>query len=166
MASTRYHDPVAPPPMPAAWTILRAYQAGAVLCYQNDAVAAPGRPGQSRRTKADGLELDGAGDTGDRAAADPDLAVVVAGHVHPPAAAKRRALAGDVWRGDPAGAGQPLRDRGVQAAGDRVLDRRAELRAEGADLQRLRRAGRVRPDHADAQVHLTRPDREHRVRAG
>src|ERR1700729_1457961 len=29
MAWTRYHGPVAPPLMPAAWTILRAYQAGA-----------------------------------------------------------------------------------------------------------------------------------------
>ena len=61
------------------------------------------------------------------------------------------------WRatyggGQPAGADQPLGDRGVEAAGHRVLDQRAVLGEEGAHLDGVRRAGRVRADEPDVAI--------------
>src|ERR1035441_1713725 len=111
-------------------------------------------------------ELDGAAHAGDRGAADPDLAVLIEGDPHPAPAAQRGALAGHVRGGDPPGGEQPRRERGVQAARDRVLTRRPDQRGERADLERLRRAVGVRPGHADVHVDRARPDREDRIRAG
>ena len=51
----------------------------------------------------------------------------------------------DVGRARAAAVEQPLRDRGVQAPGHRVLDRRAVLREERAQLEGLRRASGYGP---------------------
>ena len=133
---------------------------------QSLAAASP-RIGTTRSSHAKelALQLDGAAHAGDRAAADPDLAVTVAGDVHPAAAAHDGALAGHVRGGDPPGGQQPLPERGVQAARDRVLDR-GDLRAERAHLERLRGAVRVGAGHADVHVHRARPDGQHRLGTG
>jgi carboxymethylenebutenolidase len=70
-------------------------------------------------------ELDGAADAGDRAAAGAGYAFPVTTTARSGSAAQRGALAGHVGGGDPPGGQQPLRQRGVQAARDRVLARRA-----------------------------------------
>src|SRR3954449_10660411 len=88
----------------------------------------------SRLAGTPGLELDLAGDAGDRAAADPDRAVVGL-DVDAPDPSQRGALAGDVRGRGWAGAQEPLRQRRVQAAGHGVLDRRAVLGEEGAHLE-------------------------------
>src|SRR5690349_6445679 len=62
----------------------------------------PGKSQAATRKYNSALQLDGAADAGDRAAADPHLAVGVARDVDPAVAAHRRALAGHVRRGDPA----------------------------------------------------------------
>src|SRR5580698_5705859 len=140
MAWTRYHGPVAPPLMPAAWTMLRAYQAG-------------GRPGHRFGQVRPVLQRDRARYARYGPAADPHLAVAVTRDVHPAAAAEDGALAGYVRGTDPPGGDQPLRERGVQAARHRVLGRRAvALGEQRADLQCRRRPGRVEAGHADVQV--------------
>src|SRR5579875_1441930 len=83
------------------------------------------------------LEFHAALDAGDRGAADPDRAVAVGGDADPATAAKRRALAHHIRGGGAAGAQQPLGERGVQAAGHRVLAGPAQLRGERAHLERL-----------------------------
>ena len=69
----------------------------------------------------------------------------------------------DVRRARAAGGEQPLGHRRVQAAGHRVLDRRAVLREERPQLERLRRALRIRPDDAQVEVDEPRLERQHRV---
>src|ERR1022692_1638559 len=147
MAMTRYQGSAAPPPTPALLPILRAYQAA-------------GR----RATWL--LQIDLAADPGHGGARYPDCAVVVAGNVHPPASAKRRALARDVGRSRPSGPQQPLPERGIQAAGDRVLDRPAVDLEERAHLEG--RCGARRIGTGDAQIEFDRvwPQRQHRVGAG
>src|SRR5579875_1139923 len=83
------------------------------------------------------LEFHAALDAGDRGAADPDRAVAACGDADPATAAKRRALAHHIRGGGAAGAQQPLGERGVQAAGHRVLAGTAQLRGERAHLERL-----------------------------
>ena len=63
---------------------------------------------EARLSRESTSQLDGAADAGHRAATDPHLAVGVARDVDPAAAAHRRALAGHVRRGEPAGLQQPL----------------------------------------------------------
>ena len=91
---------------------------------QSLAAASP-RIGTTRSSHAKelALQLDGAAHRGHRASADPDLAVTVLGDVHPAASAHDGALACHVRGGDPPGGQHPPRERGVQAARDRVLDR-------------------------------------------
>ena len=77
------------------------------------------------------LEVDLARHAGDGAASDPDRAVVVRVTCTRPAA--RGPCPGrDVRRPQPTGIEQPLRERGVEAPRDRVLDRDAVLREERA----------------------------------
>jgi hypothetical protein len=83
--------------------------------------------------------------------------------VDAPGAAERRALAGDVGRGRPARGEQPLGERGVEAAGDRVLVDAAVLVGERADLERLGRSGRVGRDDADVELVVDGLEREHRL---
>ena len=52
----------------------------------------------------------------------------------------------------PARSEQPLRERGVQTAGDRVLGSGAVLGKERAHLERVRRTWRVRANHAQVQI--------------
>ena len=57
---------------------------------------------------------------------------------------------------------QPCGQRRVEAAGDRILDGRAVLREERADLERLGRAGRVGADDAEVEIDRSRRDRRAR----
>src|SRR4051812_30136260 len=73
------------------------------------------------------LQLDLTRDTGDGAATDPDRPLAVLLDVDLAVAAQRGALARRVRRREPPRPQQPLGQRGVEAAGHRVLDDRAAL---------------------------------------
>src|SRR6266487_3130555 len=115
MAMTRYQVSAPLPPIPVVLAILRAYQAS-----QNPATWL--------------LQINLAADPGGRGAGHPDRPLIVGGHVHSPPPAEHGALARDVRQRRPAAGLQPLGERGVKAAGDRVLDRRAADREERAHL--------------------------------
>ena len=114
--------------------------------------AAPSPAPSTCRNHGRSLQVDLAAHAGDGAAGDPDRAVVVAGDVDPPGPAQRGALAGHVRRAGPAGPQQPRRERGVEAAGDRVLDDAPVLGEERPDFERRRRPGRIGPGQAQVEV--------------
>src|SRR5579875_1280311 len=111
-----------------------------------------------------GLQLHLTGDTGDRAAPDPDVTLGVLGDVDARRPPEHGPLAGDVRRLDPPGAEQPLGEAGIEAARRRILHEPA-LGDERPHLQLFRGAGRVRTGHADVQVDGHRPQPQHGLRA-
>ena len=66
--------------------------------------------------------------------------------------------------GDSAGPREPLAERRVEAAGDRIFDQHAVLRKERPHLDRLRRTRRVGADQPDVEVGVRRPYGEHGLR--
>jgi peroxiredoxin len=98
------------------------------------------------------LEFGLAADAGDGAPAYPDGAVVIAGNVDPAGAPERGSLTCDIGRSGALTLEQPLCQRRVQAARDRIFGGGAILRKEGPHLERLRRALGVWPDDAEVEV--------------
>ena len=95
-----------------------------------------------------------------------DRAVRVLADLDTAGPADGRALGRDVGRGQPSRADQPAGDRGVEAAGHRVLDDRARPAARS----RAPRAPRgsppgSSPQDPEVEEHGARPDGEHRRRA-
>src|SRR5579863_282923 len=157
MAMTRYQGAAAGAPTPESLLISRDQpNAGRAL---GKGSKGPG-PSSGRW-----LELDGAGDPGDGRATDPDIAAFVLRQVDAAAAADHRALAGDVRELRPAGVAQPAGHCRVQAPGDRVLANVTVLRYERPHLERLRRSGRVRADHADVHRPAAGFQRQYRLGA-
>src|SRR5512141_310835 len=76
----------------------------------------------------------GAGNAGDRIAADPDLALRATLDVDAAGPLQAGALRGEVARGQASGFDQPLRQAGVETAGHRVLGH-PDRCGEGAHLE-------------------------------
>src|SRR5687768_4352920 len=112
-----------------------------------------------------GSEVRAAGEEGLGAPADPDRAVRVLVDLDPAIAAEPRPLRGDIRCGGKARAQQPLRGRGIEAAGHRIFEHGAVMVAEeDPDLVGDLRAGRMRADDAEVEplAKMTRRlEREH-----
>src|SRR5262245_59720876 len=89
---------------------------------------------QWRHRALDASKLDVAADAGDGSAADPDRPVLFARDVDSAGPIEGGSLAYHVWSGRAPGAEQPLRQRGIEAPGHGVFERRAVARDEGAHL--------------------------------
>ncbi len=84
----------------------------------------------------------------------------------PPRTTEDGALAGDVGQHRPAGVDEPCGEGGVEASGDGILRRRAVLREERPNLERLMAPRRVRTDDPDVHVHGPGAHGEDRIRIG
>jgi hypothetical protein len=77
-----------------------------------------------------------------------------------PARPQRSALTGGVRSRRSTDPQQPFGQRGVQAAGDRILDRGAIGGGKGSHLEGRWRSLRVGAHDAQVEVHLARPQRQ------
>ncbi len=122
-----------------------------------------GRLAPSRRLRRS-CDSDGALDERVGLATDPDGAIRVAADAWSAGPPQRGALADRVWRGHPSASDQPLCQRGIEAAGHRILDDGATVVAEdGAHLIGALGASRVRAHDADIEAIRARrwPQRQH-----
>ena len=87
-----------------------------------------------------------------RFATHPNRAAFVAIDVNSPGVSDARSLRGGIGRGRPARSQQPLRRRGIQAAGDGVFAHVVVMVGEeGAQFEGERAASRIRADYAQVE---------------